>query len=121
MGTEGSVIFQFKHCGQLIFAPGTSEDKVMEVALEAGAQDVITDVDGAIEVLTSAADFETVKNAMEAANLKPEVAEVTMRSENPIELGGEDGARMQKLLDALEELDDVQEIYHNAEIDSEAP
>jgi len=121
MGTEGSVSFQFKHCGQLIFAPGTDEDKVMEVALEAGAHDVITDDDGAIEVLTAVADFEGVRNAMEAANLKPEVAEVTMRAENPLELSGEDGARMQKLLDALEELDDVQEIYHNAEIDSETP
>jgi len=120
MGTEGSVIFQFKHCGQLIFAPGTNEDKVMEVALEAGAQDVITDDDGAIEVLTSYADFETVKNAMEAASLKPDVAEVTMRAENPIQLSAEDGVRMQKLLDVLEELDDVQEIYHNAEMDSEA-
>jgi YebC/PmpR family DNA-binding regulatory protein len=120
MGTEGSVVFQFKHCGQLIFAPGTNEDKVMEVALEAGAQDVITDDDGAIEVLTAHTDFEAVKNALEAAHLKPEVAEVTMRSENPIELTGDEAARMQKLLDALEELDDVQEIYHNAEIDSEA-
>ena len=120
MGTEGSVIFQFKHCGQLIFAPGTNEDKVMEVALEAGAQDVITDDDGAIEVLTSYADFEAVKNAMEAASLKPDVAEVTMRAENPIQLSAEDGLRMQKLLDVLEELDDVQEIYHNAEMDSEA-
>ncbi len=119
MGTEGSVVFQFKHCGQLIFAPGTSEDKVMEVALEAGAQDVLTDADGLIEVLTAAADFEGVRNAMEAASLKPDVAEVTMRAENPIELSGEDGARMQKLLDALEELDDVQAIYHNAEMDSE--
>jgi YebC/PmpR family DNA-binding regulatory protein len=120
MGTEGSVVFQFKHCGQLIFAPGTNEDKVMEVALEAGAQDVITDEDGAIEVLTSYADFEAVKNALEAAGLKFEVAEVTMRAENPIELTGDEAARMQKLLDVLEELDDVQEIYHNAEIDSAA-
>lgn len=120
MGTEGSVAFQFKHCGQLIFAPGTNEDKVMEVALEAGAEDVIADDDGAIEVLTAPADFEAVKNALEAAHLKPEVAEITMRPENPIELGGDEAARMQKLLDALEELDDVQEIYHNAEIDSEA-
>ncbi len=119
MGTEGSVIFQFKHCGQLIFAPGTNEDKVMEVALEAGAQDVITDDDGAIEVLTAYADFEAVRNAMEAASLKPDVAEVTMRAENPIQLSAEDGVRMQKLLDVLEELDDVQEIYHNAEMDSE--
>jgi len=120
MGTEGSVVFQFKHCGQLIFAPGTNEDKVMEVALEAGAEDVITDDDGAIEVLTAYADFEAVKNALEAAGLKPEMAEVTMRAENPIELTGDDAVRMQKLLDVLEELDDTQNIYHNAEIDSEA-
>jgi YebC/PmpR family DNA-binding regulatory protein len=120
MGTEGSVVFQFKHCGQLIFAPGTNEDKVMEVALEAGAEDVITDDDGAIEVLTAYADFETVKNALEAAGLTPEMAEVTMRPENPIELGGDDAVRMQKLLDVLEELDDTQNIYHNAHIDSSA-
>ena len=120
MGTEGSVVFQFKHCGQLIFAPGTNEDKVMEVALEAGAEDVITHDDGAIEVLTAYAEFEAVKNALEAAGLVPEMAEVTMRPENPIELSGEDAARMQKLLDVLEELDDTQNIYHNAEIDSAA-
>ena len=120
MGSEGSVAFQFKHCGQLIFAPGTNEDKVMEVALESGAEDVITDDDGAIEVLTAYPDFEAVKNALEAAGLKPEMADVTMRAENQIELTGDDAARMQKLLDALEDLDDVQEIYHNAEIDAEA-
>jgi YebC/PmpR family DNA-binding regulatory protein len=120
MGTEGSVVFQFKHCGQLIFAPGTNEDKEMEVALEAGAEDVITDDDGAIEVLTAYADFESVKNALEAAGLTPEMAEVTMRPENPIELAGDDAARMQKLLDVLEELDDTQNIYHNAQIDSAA-
>ena len=116
MGTEGSVAFQFKHCGQLIFAPGTSEDKVMEVALDAGAEDVITDDEGAIEVLTSAADFEAVKNALEAAGLVADMAEVTMRAENSIELTGEDAARMQKLLDVLEDLDDVQNVFHNAEI-----
>jgi YebC/PmpR family DNA-binding regulatory protein len=116
MGTDGSVSFQFKHCGQLVFAPGTSEDKVMEVALEAGAEDVITDDEGAIEVLTAPGDFEAVKNALEAAGLKPEIAEVTMRAENTIALSGEDAARMQKLLDVLEDLDDTQEIYHNAEI-----
>jgi transcriptional/translational regulatory protein YebC/TACO1 len=116
LGTDGSVAFQFKHCGQIIFAPGTSEDKVMEVALEAGAEDVITDDDGAIEVLTAYTDFEAVKNALEAAGLKPEVAEVTMRAENTIELTGEDAARMQKLLDIIEDLDDVQEVFHNAEI-----
>ena len=120
MGTEGSVAFQFKHCGQIIFAPGVSEDKVMEVALEAGADDVIADDDGAIEVLTSVADFEAVKNALEAAGLKPDDAQVTMRAENPIEVTGDDAVRMQKLLDAIEDLDDVQEVYHNAEIDSES-
>jgi len=114
MGTEGSVAFQFKHCGQFVFAPGTSEDKVMEVALDAGAEDVVTDDDGAIEVLTAVADFEAVKNALEAAGLQPEVAEVTMRAENTIDLAGEDAARMQKLLDVLEDLDDVQDVYHNA-------
>ncbi len=116
LGTDGSVSFQFKHCGQLIFAPGTSEDKVMEIALEAGADDVISDDDGAIEVLTSPTEFEAVKNALEAAGLKPDVAEVTMRAENNIELTGDDAARMQKLLDVLEDLDDVQEVFHNAEI-----
>ena len=119
MGTEGSVAFQFKHCGQIIFAPGTSEDKVMEVALESGAEDVITGDDGAIEVLTAVADFETVKNALEAAGLKPDASEVTMRAENPIEVTGDDAARMQKLLDALEDLDDVQDVFHNAELDTE--
>jgi YebC/PmpR family DNA-binding regulatory protein len=119
MGTEGSVAFQFKHCGQIIFAPGTSEEKVMEVALESGAEDVITDDDGAIEVLTAVADFEAVKNALEAAGLKPDASEVTMRAENPIEVTGDDAARMQKLLDALEDLDDVQDVFHNAELDTE--
>ncbi|MFZ5568637.1 MAG: YebC/PmpR family DNA-binding transcriptional regulator [Pseudomonadota bacterium] len=114
MGTEGSVAFQFKHCGQLIFAPGTSEDKVMEVALEAGAEDVVSDDDGAIEVLTAPGDFEAVKNALEAAGLKAEVAGVTMRPENTIELSGDDAAKMQKLLDVLEDLDDVQDVFHNA-------
>ncbi|MCD8514492.1 MAG: YebC/PmpR family DNA-binding transcriptional regulator [Burkholderiaceae bacterium] len=116
LGTEGSVAFQFKHCGQLVFAPGTSEDKVMEVALEAGAEDVITDDDGAIEVITAPSEFEAVKNALEAAGLVPEVAEVTMRADNTIELSGEDAARMQKLLDVLEDLDDVQNVFHNADI-----
>ncbi len=116
MGTAGSVAFQFKHCGQMIFAPGTNEDKLMEVALEAGAEDVITGEDGSIEVLTAYPDFEAVKNALEAAGLKPEVAEVTMRPENTIPLTGEDAAKMQKLLDIIEDLDDVQEVFHNAEI-----
>ena len=116
LGQEGSVAFQFKHCGQLIFAPGTSEDKVMEVALDAGAEDVIAGDDGSIEVLTPPTEFEAVKNALEAAGLKAEVAEVTMRAESAIELTGEDAHRMQKLLDVIEELDDVQDLYHNAEI-----
>ncbi len=114
MGTENSVSFQFKHCGQFVFAPGTDENKVMEVALEAGADDVVTDEDGAIEVLSAVGDFETVKNALEAAGLKPDVAEVTMRAENTIEVNGDDAAKMQRLLDILEDLDDVQEVYHNA-------
>ena len=116
LGTEGSVAFQFNHCGQLIFAPGTSEDKVMEVALEAGAEDVITDDEGAIEVLTSPGDFEAVKLALEAAGLTADMAEVTMRAENSITLAGDEAARMQKLLDVLEDLDDVQNVFHNAEI-----
>ena len=114
MGTEGSVAFQFKHCGQLVFAPGTSEDKVMEVALEAGADDVVTDDDGAIEVLTAPAAFEAVKAALEAAGLKPAVAEVTWRAENPVDVTGEDAVRMHKLLDVIEDLDDVQDVFHNA-------
>ena len=114
MGTEGSVAFQFKHCGQLVFAPGSNEDKVMEVALEAGADDVVTGDDGAIEVLTAPTEFEAVKAALEAAGLKPEVAEVTWRAENPVDVTGEDATRMHKLLDMIEDLDDVQNLYHNA-------
>lgn len=117
MGTEGSVAFQFKHVGQFIFAPGTSEDKVMEVALEAGADDVITDEDGAVEVLCDPAQFEAVKAALEAAGLTPDMAEVTMRAENTIDLAGDDAVRMQKLLDMLEDLDDVQDVFHNANVE----
>ena len=117
LGTEGSVAFQFKHCGQLIFAPGTSEDRVMEVALEAGAEDVLTDEEGAIEVLTTPADFEAVKNALEAAGLVAEMAEVTWRAENSVSLSGDEAAKMQKLLDILEDLDDVQNVFHNAEFE----
>lgn len=116
MGTEGSVAFQFRHCGQLVFAPGTSEDRVMEVALEAGADDVIGDEEGAIEVLTAPGDFEAVKNALQAAGLTPEIAGITMRAENTVALSGDDASRMQRLLDMLEDLDDVQEVYHNAEL-----
>jgi len=116
MGTTGSVAFQFKNVGQLVFAPGTDEDKVMEVALEAGADDVITDEDGAIEVLTAPTEFEAVKNALQAAGLEPAEAGVTMRPDVTIELAGDDAERMQKLLDVLEDLDDVQEVFHNAAI-----
>jgi len=114
MGTEGSVSFQFKHCGQLIFAPGSDENKIMEIALDNGADDVITGDDGAIEVLTSLTAFEQVKNALSAAGLHAELAEVTFRPENTIEIEGDDAVKMQKILDVLEDLDDVQEIYHNA-------
>jgi len=116
LGTEGSVSFQFKHCGQIIFAPGTSEDKVMEVALEAGADDVVTDDDGAIEVITAPASFEAVKAALDAAGLASEIAEVTMRAENTVALAGEDAARMQKLLDLIEDMDDTQAVFHNADL-----
>ena len=117
LGTDGSVAFQFKHCGQMLFAPGTDEDALMEAALDAGADDVVVSEDGAIEVLTEAAQFEQVRDALEALGFKPELAEVTMRADNSIELSGADGERMQKLLDILEDLDDVQAVYHNAEID----
>jgi YebC/PmpR family DNA-binding regulatory protein len=114
LGTEGSVAFQFKHCGQFVFAPGASEDRVMEVALDAGADDVISGDDGAIEVLCAPADFEAVQQALAKAGLKPDFAEVTWRSENPVDLAGDDAQRMQKLLDVLEDLDDTQAVYHNA-------
>ena len=117
MGTEGSVAFQFKHCGQLIFAPGTNEDRVMEIALDAGADDVLAHDDGAIEVLTPYTGFEAVKNALEAAGLKAEIAEVTMRADNMIDMAGLEAARMQKLLDVLEDLDDTQDVFHNASIE----
>jgi YebC/PmpR family DNA-binding regulatory protein len=116
MGTEGSVAFQFKHCGQILLAPGADEAKVMDIALENGADDVLTDDEGGIEVLTTPQDFEAVKNALEAAGFKPEIAEVTMRAENSIALAGDEAAKMQKLLDMIEEIDDVQNVYHNAEI-----
>ena len=117
IGTEGSVAFQFKNVGQIVFAPGASEDKVMEVALEAGADDVITDEAGAIEVLTEPGAFEAVRDALAAAGLTPELAEVTMRADSSIDLAGEDAQKMQKLLDVLEDLDDVQNVYHNANVD----
>ncbi|HEX2830306.1 MAG TPA: YebC/PmpR family DNA-binding transcriptional regulator [Burkholderiales bacterium] len=116
MGTEGSVAFLFKHCGQLMFAPGTDEDKLMEAALDAGAEDVITNDDGSIEVLTAPNDFPQVREALIKAGFKPELAEVTMKPSTETELAGDDAAKMQKLLDAIESLDDVQDVYTTAVI-----
>ena len=114
LGTEGSVAFQFKHCGQLLLAPGTSEDAVMETALDAGADDVLVDEEGAVEVLTSPTAFESVKAALDGAGLTAGMAEVTYRPEVTIDLNDDDRLKMQKIIDALEELDDVQEVFHNA-------
>jgi YebC/PmpR family DNA-binding regulatory protein len=116
MGTDGCVAFQFKHCGQIILEPGVSEDAVMEAALEAGAEDVIRNDDGSIEVITppDAKQFAAVKEALEHAGFKPAFAEITMKPEGEIELVGDDAAKMHKILDALESLDDVQDVYSNA-------
>ncbi|HZV61044.1 MAG TPA: YebC/PmpR family DNA-binding transcriptional regulator [Methylophilaceae bacterium] len=114
LGTDGSVAFMFKHCGSLIFAPGTDEDQAMEAALEAGAEDIITDSDGSIEVVTAPNDFAAVKEALEKAGLKAMHAEVTMKPLNETALSGDDAVKMQKLLDALEDLDDVQDVYTSA-------
>jgi YebC/PmpR family DNA-binding regulatory protein len=114
LGTDGSVAFLFKHCGQFLFAPGTSEDQVMEVAIEAGADDVASDDDGSIEVLCAPNDFAKVKASLEAAGLKAELAEITMKPMTETALEGDDAARMQKLLDVIENLDDVQEVFTNA-------
>ena len=114
LGTDGSVAFLFKHCGVLVFAPGTSEDKLMEAALDAGAEDVIANDDGSLEVITGPHDFVSVKDALVKAGLKPEFAEVTMKPATEVEMTGEDAARMQRLLDAIESLDDVQDVYTNA-------
>jgi len=117
LGTDGSVAFMFKHCGSLLFAPGTSEDKVMEVALEAGAEDIINNDDGSIEVMTTPADFSVVKEALEAAGLEAVLAEVTMKADNETVFTGDDAVKMQNLLDALDDLDDVQEVYTSAVIE----
>ena len=117
MGTDGCVAFQFKHCGQLLFAPGTDEAKLMDAAIEAGADDVITNDDGSIEVITPPADYMTVKEALEASGFTAEFGQVTMKAENETELTGDDAAKMQRLLDALESLDDVQEVYSSVVID----
>ena len=114
MGTEGSVAFLFKHCGQLLFAPGTNEEKLLEVALESGAEDVITHEDGSLEVITDPFEFSKIRGALEGVNLKPEFGEVTMRPGTDVDLNAEQSEAMQKLLDALENLDDVQAVYTNA-------
>lgn len=114
LGTDGSVAFMFKHCGQLLFAPGADEEKIMEAALEVGAEDVLTDPEGGVEVLCAPADFEMVKQRLVKAGLKPEVAEVTMKPLSETVLEGEDAAKMQRILDTLEDLDDVQAVYTTA-------
>jgi YebC/PmpR family DNA-binding regulatory protein len=116
MGSEGSVAFLFKHCGQMLFAPGTNEDALMEAALEAGAEDVVADDEGGFEVITDPYEFSRIREALEKAGFTPALAEVTMKPSTSTELGGDDAAKMQKLLDALENLDDVQEVYTNAVI-----
>ncbi len=118
LGTDGSVAFLFKHCGQLVFAPGTSEDKLMEVALETGAEDIVTNDDGSLEVITAPHDFSAVKAALETAGLKPELAEITMKPAAENEMKGDDAARMQRLLDALEAIDDVQVVYTTAVLET---
>jgi YebC/PmpR family DNA-binding regulatory protein len=120
MGAEGAVAFLFKHCGQMVFAPGTDEEKLMEAAVDGGAEDVVTNDDGSIEVITDPHEFHKVKAVIEKAGFKPEVAEVIMKPTTENVLTGEDAAKMQKLLDALEALDDVQEVYTSAVMDTEA-
>ena len=117
VGSDGSVAYLFKHCGQFLFAPGTSEDKVMEAAIDAGAEDVTRNDDGSVEVVCAPADFAAVKEALEKAGLKPELAEITMKPTTEAQLAGDDAARMRQLLDALENLDDVQNVYTTAVVD----
>jgi len=114
LGTDGSVAFLFKHCGQFLFAPGTSEDRVMEIALEAGADDVVSDDEGGVEVISGPHEFATVKDAFDQAGLKADVAEIVMKPLNEVVFTGDDAVKMQKLIDALESLDDVQEVYTSA-------
>ncbi len=117
LGTDGSVAFLFKHCGQLLFAPGTNEETLMDVALEAGAEDVLSNDDGSLEVVTAPYDFVAIKAALDKAGLNTEHAEVTMKSTNETILTDDDAEKMQKLLDVLENLDDVQAVYTTAVID----
>lgn len=118
LGTDGSVAFLFRHCGQLVFAPGTDENKLIGAALEAGADDVVNHDDGSIEVITAPNDFVAVKDALAKAKLEPEFAEVTMKPTTEVDFSGDDAARMQKLLDALEAIDDVQDVYTTAVIEN---
>jgi YebC/PmpR family DNA-binding regulatory protein len=117
VGSDGSVAYLFKHCGQFLFAPGTSEDKVMEAAIDAGAEDVVRNEDGSVEVICAPADFAAVKEALDKAGLKPELAEIAMKPTAEAALAGDDAARMRQLLDALENLDDVQNVYTTAVVD----
>lgn len=117
LGTDGSVAFLFRHCGQFLFAPGTSEEKLMDAALEAGAEDVITHDDGSMEVITAPYEFVTAKEVLEQAGFIAEIAEATMKPTNETVLVGDDAVKMQKLLDALESLDDVQAVYTTAVLD----
>lgn len=117
LGTSGSVVFQFKHCGQFLFAPGVDEEKLMDVALENGAEDVLADDEGGFEVICEPAQFESLSAAFVAAGLIADDSKITMRAENSLNLEGDDAVKMQKIVDALEDLDDVQEVYHNADYD----
>jgi YebC/PmpR family DNA-binding regulatory protein len=117
LGTDGSVSFLFKHCGYMVFAPGVDESALMEVAINAGAEDIINNDDGSIEVITAPYELVNVKQRLEAAGFKAEMGEVTMRPENSVSFTGDDAVKMQKLLDALEDCDDVQEVYTTASID----
>jgi YebC/PmpR family DNA-binding regulatory protein len=117
LGSDGSVAYLFKHCGQFVFAPGTSEDRVMEATLEAGAEDVVRNEDGSVELICAPGDFAAVKSALDKAGLKPELAEITMKPGAEAQLGADEAARMRQLLDALESLDDVQNVYTTAVID----
>jgi YebC/PmpR family DNA-binding regulatory protein len=117
LGQEGSVNFMFKHCGQFVFAPGTPEESVLEAALEAGAEDVQTDEEGVIEVICAPGDYQALKTSFDTAGLAPEVQNITMKALNEIELTGDDAEKMQKILDALESLDDVQDVYTTAVFD----
>jgi len=116
LGTDGSVAYLFKHCGQMVFAPGTDENALMEAAIDAGAEDVLTHDDGSFEVITLPEDFIRVRDALTAKRLNPEFAEITMKPLTEVEMSGEDGQRMQRLLDALEAIDDVQNVYTSAVI-----